>query len=279
MAHVQYLPLCDGNNVPQVGLAAFFMDTPTLTKAAIKEKFSLGVRHFEVAEMFGNSHTVMEALRECLSENQLTRADVFITLKVWPKSRKPKDILTSVRETMVFSGLEYVDAVLVHAPIDVENRADQWSALETLKDAGLARSLGAANISSVQLQDLLKNCNTIPSTFEMEVSPFHQSKDLTEFLNDSSMVVFCNEFLAKGIRARHPVLTSLCEQLGLDSVDILLAQWCVTKGYALLLPVTNKNLNVDASMLVQQLDKETMAQLDALEESLLTSWVPQEEAE
>lgn len=276
---IKYLPLYDGNNVPQVGLAAFFMDSQLETIAAIKEKFALGVRHFEVAEMYGNCHTVMGALRECLSENNLVRGDIFITLKVWPKNRKPKDILANVRETMVFSGLEYLDVVLVHAPIDVENRADQWAALETLKDTGLARSLGAANITSVQLQDLLKNCTTIPAVFGMEVSPFHQNQELTEFLNDSSMIVYCNEFTAKGIRNGHPTLNALKEELRIDSIEILLARWCTSKGYALLLPAGNRSLNVEASLLVEPLDSKTMECLDALEESFGTCWVPIEKEE
>jgi len=271
--------LYDGNNVPQIGLSAFFMDTPAETKTVIKEKFALGIRHYELAEMYGNCHVVMEALRECLSENQLVRADIFITLKVWPKNRKPKEILSSVRETMVYSGLEYLDVVLVHAPIDVENRADQWAALETLKDTGLAKSLGAANITSVQLQDLLKNCTTIPAVFGMEVSPFNQCQELVEFLNDSSMIIYCNEFITKGIRNGHPTLNALIQELGIESVDMLLARWCVSKGYALLLPAVNRCLNVEANILAQPLDSTTLELLDTLEENLITCWVPIEKDE
>ena len=37
-------------------------------------------------------------------------------------------------ETM---SLEYVDLLLVHSPIDLENKADQYKALEELKENGL----------------------------------------------------------------------------------------------------------------------------------------------
>ena len=56
---------------------------------------------------------------------------------------------------------------MVHAPIDIENRFDQWTALEELKNIGLAINLGVVNISLVQLMTILKKYTKPPAVFEV----------------------------------------------------------------------------------------------------------------
>ena len=56
---------------------------------------------------------------------------------------------------------------MIHAPIDIKNRFDQYKALEKLKDIGLIINLGVVNISLMQLMTILKNSDKIPSVFEV----------------------------------------------------------------------------------------------------------------
>ena len=59
---------------------------------------------------------------------------------------------------------------MVHAPIDIENRFDQWKALEQLQDDGFSRALGIVNISLIQLMTILKKFEKPPAIFEVTVS-------------------------------------------------------------------------------------------------------------
>jgi len=56
---------------------------------------------------------------------------------------------------------------MVHAPIDIENRFDQWKAMEQLQEDGLARALGIVNISLIQLMTILKKSEKPPTIFEV----------------------------------------------------------------------------------------------------------------
>ena len=56
---------------------------------------------------------------------------------------------------------------MVHAPIDIENRFDQWKALENLKDDEFTRALGIVNISLIQLMTILKKFEKSPAIFEV----------------------------------------------------------------------------------------------------------------
>ena len=98
-----------------------------------------------------------------------------IILQVWPKNRKPKHIIAACKETLQHIGLQQIDLLLLHAPIDVSNRTDQWRALETLKNEGIAKSIGVANMNITQLSELLKNCTIPPAVVEVIIINYHRT--------------------------------------------------------------------------------------------------------
>lgn len=161
MSAPSVLPLSDGNDIPQIFGSAFRLPSTEETKAHIYALYDAGVRHFEIAELHGNGHTICDALRECTE-----RSELYITLKIWPKNRNPTDVVETVAYLLQAFHLDYVDMLMMHAPIDVINKTEQFKALEEMKENGVARSIGIANLSAVLLQDLLKNCKIPPVVYE-----------------------------------------------------------------------------------------------------------------
>ena len=279
------LPLCDGNDIPQLCLRAFRTESVAQTKQIVKEFYAAGVRHFELAELFGNAHIVCEALREVDALGDGSRGSLFVTLKLWPKSRKPEDLISCCTTLLQEVGLSYVDLLMIHAPIDLENRADQWKAIEDLKDAGMCKSIGVVNVSSAGLTDVLKNCRITPVVYEMEVTPFNQRQELAEFCSDSSMVVINNEPVAKGLRHKSPELQRISVQCEC-TVDNLLLRYAAQKGFVVGIPEhCCAQLQGDAEAMLLGADRFNgrslpdwaMLQLDALEEAEGTaqlSWTP-----
>ena len=78
-------------------------------------------------------------------------------------------LVEHVKNTMESAELQYVDLLLLHAPIDVENRVDHWKALEAIKNDGLTRSIGLAYMTNDQLTDFIKNCTVIPAVLEVRM--------------------------------------------------------------------------------------------------------------
>ena len=153
--------LSDGNDMPSIGLASFRKNTVDETEKQIANALQVGMKYFEITELFGNEHMIMNGLSE------VPRSELFVSLRLWPKDRKYKDVLISVKEALKGAGLSYVDLLVLHAPIDPVNKFDQWKAMEELKDMGLVKSLGAGSLTLLQLMDLLKNCNFAPSVLEV----------------------------------------------------------------------------------------------------------------
>ncbi len=272
------LPMSDGFDIPQVYCAAFRLASTEETTAHVHRLYQSGVRHFEIAELHGNGHTICEALGEiCMRE------EVFITLKVWPKSRDPTDVLETVDFLLQSYNLTYVDLLMMHAPIDADNKIEQYKALEELKDKGMTKSIGIANLNAVLLQDLLKNCRIPPAVYETESHAFGQNDDIVEFCNDSSIVVMNNEPLCKGMRLQHKQLVELADSLNMSPARLMLL-WTKTKSLCVGLPANNNQVITElagfdvgvASYLAEDLSPKTMEEMCRFEEGLSCQWNPAE---
>lgn len=204
-----HMELIDGGPIPAIGLASFVCDSVDKTKQVIKDKLSLGIRYFEISELFCNGHVI----RDALNESNIPRSDLYISLKVWPKKRSPEILFLSCKKVIEMMQLDYVDIIMVHAPIDVDNRFDQWKSLEHLKELGLTNSLGLSNISIAQLMTILKDYDKSPSVVEMEVHPFSQQRDMVEFCQGGQIVIISNLPLAKSMRLKNPTLKAIADTL------------------------------------------------------------------
>ena len=152
------LPLNDGYDMPQFGLVSFRKDDIKSFKQLIIERLEQGIRNIEISDLFGNGCVAVESIFD--GDLSIERKDIFITFKIWPKNRKQEELINSFLESLHFLGLDYVDLLLIHAPIDINNRLDQWRALEHLKNEGVAKSIGGCNMTHSQLSNLIKTCHS-----------------------------------------------------------------------------------------------------------------------
>lgn len=165
-----HLPLVDGNDLPLIGLAAFRQDSEKETKEVIRKFLTLcgdqPIKHIELSELYGNAQLVVEALLG----SGLTRSELYLTYKVWPKDRDGAEIITSCVDSLKLTS-QYFDLILIHAPIDLKHKYEQWSALEMLKEEGYTKSIGVCGYSERQIVELMKYCQLQPAVLEVKTFP------------------------------------------------------------------------------------------------------------
>ena len=62
----------------------------------------IGIRFFEIAELFCNAHIINEAL----IEEGMDRTDIYIALKVWPKNRTADMLYNACKQIIEQSKLQ-----------------------------------------------------------------------------------------------------------------------------------------------------------------------------
>ena len=173
--------------------------------------------------------------------------------------------------------LDYVDLYLIHWPVPGE-RLESWRALEQLFADKRARAIGVSNFMVPHVQQLLGMAKVLPAVNQIERTPFLQRRDTSVLCKEHGILVEAYSPLTRGQRLADPVVVEIARQAQRSPAQVLL-RWNIQHG-AVVLPksVTPARIEENAGVFDFTLDASTMAQLDALEEGLVTGWDPAGEA-
>eukprot|EP00828_Plagiopyla_frontata_P007141 TRINITY_DN1329_c0_g1_i2.p1 TRINITY_DN1329_c0_g1~~TRINITY_DN1329_c0_g1_i2.p1 ORF type:complete len:275 (-),score=47.43 TRINITY_DN1329_c0_g1_i2:79-903(-) len=155
----------------------------------IRDRYKVGYRHFDTAQVYENEDVVGKALKELFDEG-VKREDIFVTTKTF--ILKGQSLIEKLKESLKKLNLEYIDLYLVHWPFvgpTLENNElvlqhmpihQAWSEMEQCVDQKLAKSIGVSNFNSQSLLDLLSYCKIKPVVNQIELHPYLAQEGLLD---------------------------------------------------------------------------------------------------
>lgn len=168
--------------------------------------------------------------------------------------------------------LKYVDPETLYPPgwtqpgtnkLEFSNATIQetWTAMESLVDAGLARSIGVSNFGAQLLMDVLRYARIRPATLQIEHHPYLTQRRLVEYAQREGIVVtgyssfgpvsFLELELKQAretpVLFEHEVVRKVARRCGRTPAQVLL-RWATQRGVAVI-PKSN-----NPTRLVQNLD-------------------------
>lgn len=202
-------------------------------------------------------------------------------------------------------GIDYFDLYLIHFPISLKyvdpsvryppgwasddgktiipSRAtiqETWTALETLVDTALARSIGVSNFTSQLIMDVLRYAKIPPATLQIEHHPYLAQLGLVKYAQENGIAITAyssfgpQSFIELDMQIakdtpllfENPTIKSIAEKKGKTSAQILL-RWATQRGVAVIpksnnqgrlaqnLDVTSWNLDDSEVKEISELDK------------------------
>jgi diketogulonate reductase-like aldo/keto reductase len=203
-------------SIPKIGLSSFTYDNHQITTNVFVNYLKFYGKVIEISELFTNYHCLNQALKQL----QLTRQDVYIIFKVWPQEQTPEELLQRLEHFLQVSKWEYFDVLLIHAPINLQYRYEQWKSLESIKERGFAKAIGTTNMSLNQLMTVMKNADLLPTVYQIEINPFLQQRDLSDYCDSSNIIMINPEPNCKGIQNKNQELISLAQSLGISVEEV-----------------------------------------------------------
>jgi alcohol dehydrogenase (NADP+) len=267
------LPLHRGaGQMPALGFGTLIPD-PAVTIAATKDALEAGFRHFDCAERYRNEREVGEALHAGLASAGITRADIFVTTKLWNTNHRPERVEPAFEASLARLGLDYLDLYLIHTPFAFQPGDDQdprdqngnviydrgvtlldtWRAMETLVDHGKCRAIGLSDVGLKELKPIYESARIKPAVVQVESHPYLPETELLEFCQQNDIVFLAFAPLGHGMRPgplEDPDITAIAARVKKTPAQVLLA-WAVQRGTALLTTPKSaaraqENLNVSA---------------------------------
>ncbi|MCH4168555.1 MAG: aldo/keto reductase [Streptococcaceae bacterium] len=164
--------LLDGYKLPQVGFGTYGLNGTSGVRV-IETALDTGYRLIDSAFNYENEGTVGQAIRN----SSVLRSEITVTSKLPGRHHKYAQALDTIQESVLRTGLDYLDLYLIHWPNPKEDLyVEAWQALIDAKRWGWIRSIGVCNFLPEHLERLEKETGVLPVVNQIELHPkFNQA--------------------------------------------------------------------------------------------------------
>lgn len=266
---VPKIKLSDGNEIPQVGLGLWEVKDQAKFNEAFDTATKAGYRHFDSAQAYGNEQLLGTAVKR----SSLERDDIWLTTKIAVHHFGYKHALTSFAKSLENLQTDYVDLLLLHFPVSLL-RKKTWQALEEIRAAGQAKSIGVSNYTIRHLEEMAKYAEVTPAVNQVELHVLLQQPDLLKYCRDKNIAVEAYSPLAHAKAMDNPVIAEIAKKHSRSYAAIML-RWCFQQDL-IILPksVTPSRIKENINIFNFELDAKDLAKLAKLNKNMRTCWDP-----
>jgi len=192
---------------PALGLGTFPMKGEDCQRA-VESALSLGYRHIDTAEMYGNEEDIGAALAAA----GVKRDEIHVTTKVWHDHLTRDGIRRAFDASLEKLRLDHIDLYLVHWPSPSMNLAEIFETLMRLKADGRTRAIGVANFTVPLLRQVVEEIRAPIACNQIEYHTLLDQTAVLGYLRAKSipLVAYCP--LAKGRLAEQPEATAIARK-------------------------------------------------------------------
>lgn len=263
--------LNNGVEIPILGLGVYQSRAGEETRNAVRCALGIGYRHIDTARIYGNEKDVGAAVRD----SDIPRAEIFVTTKLWNSDHGYDTTLRACEGSLKRLGLDYIDLYLVHWPVE-KLRLESWRAMEALLAEGKCRAIGVSNYMVRHLKELLSNCKVKPAINQIEMNPYiyQHFLEVVEMCRQQGIAIEAYSPLTKGRKLKNPQLVKIARKYQKSPAQILI-RWALQQQFVVIPKSARaERIRENADVFDFNISQEDMAELDSLNEDLVTGWDP-----
>jgi 2,5-diketo-D-gluconate reductase B len=206
-----------GLRMPKLGLGTFRMKDEQC-REAVERALSLGYRHIDTAEMYGNEAEVGAAIAGA----RLPRDDIHLTTKVWWDHLTPAGIRQALEASLTRLQTDHVDLYLIHWPAPDMDLGAALMTLVRLQEQGLARAIGVSNFPVALLRRAVEEIGAPIAVNQIEYHVLLGQGAVLDYAraHDVAVTAYCP--IAQGKLADHEELTVIARKHGATPVQVAL---------------------------------------------------------
>jgi len=266
-----YVTLNNGVQMPLIGHGLWKISKETAADR-VYNAIKAGYRLFDGACDYGNEVQVGQGVARAIKDGLVKREELFLVTKLWNTFHEAERVEPACRKQLEDWGVDYFDLYIMHFPIALEyvdpsvryppewfvdgkstirqSRAtirETWTAMESLVDQGLVRSLGISNCTCVALLDLLRYARIRPATLQIEHHPYLVQDRLVKYATSEGVQItayssfgpqgYVEMDLKHAIETphlfQHPVVAEIAKRHGRTPPQVLL-RWATQRGVAVI---------------------------------------------
>ncbi len=220
-----------------------------------------GYRHIDTAQMYDNEREVGEALDRA----SVDREDVFLATKVHPSNLAPDDVLETTQASLDRLGVDAVDLLYVHWPIDAYDPESTLPAMDEAVDRGYTHHVGVSNFTVEYLEEARDILEHPILANQVELHPRLQQPELVEYATDHDITTVAYCPIAQGDVAGIDVLEEIADAHGVTPFQVTLAWHTQREGVVAIPKATGDHIAENLAGFELELTAEEMDRIATLD--------------
>jgi diketogulonate reductase-like aldo/keto reductase len=265
--------LSNGVEIPRLGLGTWFISNANVVQA-VKDAATIGYRHIDTAQAYGNEGGVGEGIRTC----GVGRDEMFVTTKLAAEEKSYENAAKAIDGSLQTMGLDHFDLLIIHSPQPwrefggddryFEGNREAWRALEEAYRAGKLRAIGLSNFEHADLDNILDACTVQPMVNQILAHISNTPHELIRYTQEQGILVEAYSPIAHGELLKNEHVREIAETYD-ATVPQLSIRYCLQLGL-LPLPKTENpehmKSNADVNFEISDEDLETLKNVDRIED-------------
>ena len=249
-----------GIAMPKLGLGTFRMQGDAC-RDAVESALSLGYRHIDTAEMYGNE----EAIGAAIAASRVPRGELHVTTKVWYEHLTPDAIRRAFDASLKKLRLEHIDLYLVHWPSRSMKLPAVLETMLRLREEGRTRATGVANFTTALLKIAVEEVRAPIACNQVEYHVMLDQSKLKKYLaaHNIPLVAYCP--LAQGRVASDERLAKIGRKHNASAAQVAL-KWLLDQDGVAAIPKASRAESQKANLVALKvmLDDEDRKAIAAL---------------
>ncbi len=163
-------------SLPAIGFGTSQNTDPDECVESIAEALDMGYRHVDTAQMYDNEEYVGEGIRR----SDVDRDEVVLATKIHPSNLAYDDVIETASESVDRLGVDRVDLLYVHWPMQAYDPEETLSAFDELHDRGVMDHVGVSNFTPDLLDQALDLLDAPIAAHQVELHPLLPQRELQE---------------------------------------------------------------------------------------------------
>ncbi|WP_101294380.1 aldo/keto reductase [Halegenticoccus soli] len=225
--------------LPRLGLGTYENTDPERCAKSVEVAVDVGYRHVDTAQMYDNEAHVGDGIERAAVD----REDLFVATKLDTDNLGYDDVIETTKESCDRLGVDAVDLMYVHWPLDSYDPEETLPALDELVDDGIVRNVGLSNFLPEQLDEARSVLDAPLFAHQVEMHPLLQQGELHAYAreHDHWLVAYCP--IARNQVADVPELQEIAERHETTPAVVSLA-WLLQKDNVAPIPKASSEAHI-----------------------------------
>jgi len=247
-----------GTRLPALGFGTWPLSGADCSRA-VAEAISVGYRHIDTAQLYGNEAEVGAGIRR----SGVARNELWITTKLSRDHLTAKAVASSAAESLRRLGVEQIDLLLIHWPSRTVPLAETLEAMTRLRQSGKTRFIGVSNFTTTLLDEAVTHADIICD--QVEYHPFLAQRAVLGAVKRHGLFLTAYSPVARGRVPGDRTLKAIGQKYGKSAAQVAL-RWLLDQDNVAAIPKAGSRAHMEANLAIFDfaLSREDRAAIDAL---------------